>query len=230
MTRHKILSVLSGSRAYGTNKDNSDYDIREVFVKPLSNLVRVDRTYPQTLTRMFGNVDLVQHEVGKFVKLATSSNPSIVELLASPIIFSTNWGAHLLSLKECFVSSSKTTSSYLGTITGFRESARKELLKHEPSTDKFTKTAIHISRLIHQLEQLHTYGVAGLSVKVPEHMTEDIESRTLTVNDCCDYLYGELTDKIDKVSDTVHSSVSALPKAPDFRAINEFMYDIRKSF
>lgn len=79
LEKHTIFKTIHGSRAYGTNTENSDLDIRGVAI--------VDDTkyYFGYLDRFEQfenkNDDIVIYDIRKFFKLASDNNPNIIELL-----------------------------------------------------------------------------------------------------------------------------------------------------
>jgi uncharacterized protein len=75
-----IFECISGSRAYGTNIETSDTDIRGVFVQPKDafyGLKRIDQVHDD-------KNDIIFYELRRFVELLTANNPNILEMLAAP--------------------------------------------------------------------------------------------------------------------------------------------------
>lgn len=75
-----IFEAISGSVAYGLNHNDSDVDIRGVFVLPKEfyyGFTYVDQVNDETN-------DTVYYEMGKFMKLLAKSNPTILEVLNTP--------------------------------------------------------------------------------------------------------------------------------------------------
>lgn len=87
-----ILRVLCGSRAHGTQRPDSDWDYRGVFVHPTSevilhhNRLRAGGTLEESNWNLNddGREDDTTWELGKFLYLATKSNPSILEVFLAP--------------------------------------------------------------------------------------------------------------------------------------------------
>ncbi len=74
-----IFKAVCGSRLYGTNTSESDYDIRGVFI-PSTDYIFGLKKVEQLEDNKNGN-DNVCYEIRKFVKLAADCNPNIIELL-----------------------------------------------------------------------------------------------------------------------------------------------------
>jgi uncharacterized protein len=75
-----IFECISGSRAYGTNIETSDTDIRGVFVQPKDSfygLTRLEQVHDD-------KNDIIFYELRRFVELLAANNPNILEMLAAP--------------------------------------------------------------------------------------------------------------------------------------------------
>jgi uncharacterized protein len=75
-----LLKGISGSRAYGTNVQASDTDIRGVFMLPQKDLYGLSYTEQVADERN----DIIYYEVKRFIDLLLKNNPNILELLALP--------------------------------------------------------------------------------------------------------------------------------------------------
>ena len=72
-----LLLCLSGSHSYGTNVETSDVDIRGVTLEPIDCLLGFD-DFEQFEDK---ETDTVIYSLSKFMSLAYSCNPTIIELL-----------------------------------------------------------------------------------------------------------------------------------------------------
>jgi predicted nucleotidyltransferase len=90
--RHvKILyAAEAGSRAWDFASADSDYDVRFIYVRPISSYISIasrrDVIEPKDLAPM-GDIDLSGWDVIKALDLASRSNPALLEWLRSPIIY-----------------------------------------------------------------------------------------------------------------------------------------------
>ncbi len=98
-----VFKCIAGSRAYGTNRPDSDEDIRGVFVLMQSHYLSLKRP-----------IDLVSDEKGdvvfytlrRFLELASTANPNIIELLFMPdecVLTKTSLMDTLLNQRELFI-------------------------------------------------------------------------------------------------------------------------------
>lgn len=76
-----IFRAISGSRAYGTFTDQSDTDIRGIFVLPEEAYLRLAPSPEQIANE---SSDVVYYSLRRFLELASAANPNIVELLFLP--------------------------------------------------------------------------------------------------------------------------------------------------
>lgn len=84
--RHNItvLSMrLRGSRAQGVAHDDSDIDIRGLFVRPAEEYATINKK-TQTYELSDGEYDIDVWDIQKFGELLSDSNPDAVEFLMSP--------------------------------------------------------------------------------------------------------------------------------------------------
>jgi len=75
-----LFEAVVGSRAYGLATASSDTDIRGVFYLPLESYLGGQYIAQVANT----SNDEVYYELGRFVELLSKSNPTVLELLASP--------------------------------------------------------------------------------------------------------------------------------------------------
>jgi hypothetical protein len=75
-----ILECISGSRAYGLETENSDTDIKGVFILPKQEYYGLNYI-PQVNNE---TNDIVFYELGRFMELLSVNNPNILELLNTP--------------------------------------------------------------------------------------------------------------------------------------------------
>jgi len=78
---HVLFRAISGSRAYGTNLEGSDEDLRGIFALPLVAYTSFRQPSPQ-LSDARG--DTVYYNLRRFLELASEANPTVLELLFSP--------------------------------------------------------------------------------------------------------------------------------------------------
>lgn len=87
-----LFATVSGAHLYGFPNRDSDVDLRGVHLLPVEELVGLT-TGPETLDRTWfqneAEVDLVTHDLTKFVRLMLRRNGYVLEQLLSPLVVAT---------------------------------------------------------------------------------------------------------------------------------------------
>jgi predicted nucleotidyltransferase len=139
---HTILSVVVGSRAYGLDGPASDHDRRGVYAAPTRAFWHLDKPP----THVDGPADeQFSWEIERFCTLALAANPTVLEVLWSPLIEQINDdGQDLLRVRHAFLSS-KVAQTYGGY-------AHDQLTRVQARRDRTGETnhkqAMHMIRLL----------------------------------------------------------------------------------
>lgn len=84
----KILyAVESGSRAWGFASQNSDWDVRFIYVHPLDWYLSIEEKKDNIEIILPNDIDLAGWELRKALLLFRKSNPPLLEWLRSPIVY-----------------------------------------------------------------------------------------------------------------------------------------------
>jgi predicted nucleotidyltransferase len=101
-SNYKVLEVIGGSKLYGLDLPTSDTDIRGIFNLPVEEFILNGSTKQIN----DDTNDIVFYEIAKFLNLAMSANPNILELMFAPddkILFKSDSADLLLSHKNKFL-------------------------------------------------------------------------------------------------------------------------------
>ncbi len=114
-----LLAVESGSRAWGMASEDSDYDVRCVYVRPTVDYLRLDDLRDTIEWRLDEVYDVTGWDLTKFIQLARASNPSVFEWLASPIVYreTPDFAVVREAVAPCF-SPKASAFHYLGMARG----------------------------------------------------------------------------------------------------------------
>jgi hypothetical protein len=82
-----LLAVESGSRAWGFESPNSDFDARFIYVHERDWYLSIDDKRDVIEYPIVDDIDLNGWELRKALRLFRSSNPAFVEWIQSPIIY-----------------------------------------------------------------------------------------------------------------------------------------------
>ena len=80
-----LYAVENGSRAWGLESTDSDYDVRFIYVRPSLDAYLTLNSHRDVIEEMQGLLDMVGWDIKKALSLGAKSNPSLVEWLHSPV-------------------------------------------------------------------------------------------------------------------------------------------------
>lgn len=85
-----IYCVESGSRAWGFDSPDSDYDVRFIYIRPKEFYLRLDKTSDVIEWQLDETLDINGWDISKALSLLHKSNPTLFEWSRSPIVYSTS--------------------------------------------------------------------------------------------------------------------------------------------
>ena len=117
-----LYACESGSRAWGFPSPDSDYDIRFLYVHPLSWYLRLDEP-KDTLEWFHGELDYSGWDLRKALRLFAACNLSMNEQLASPIIYESNdeFTSRIREMIPLYFNPIKAVHHYLGVAANFTQ-------------------------------------------------------------------------------------------------------------
>lgn len=212
-----IYRCVVGSRAYGLETEDSDTDLRGVYLAPF-----------EMQASLFGAPEQFEDngaqtcywELQKFLIMALKANPNVLECLFSPLVEKvTPLGEHLLALRSSFLS-----QMIFQTFNGYALSQFKKL-----EQDLRNQGAIRWKHAMHLLRLLLT-GTATLREHRVPVLVETHRDRLLAVK------RGEIPwAEIDSWRGELHRDFEAalrqtrLPERPDYEKVNAFLITARRS-
>lgn len=215
-----ILKVLVGSRAYGTSREDSDYDYRGVFILPTSQLLAIG-SKPKTTDWFEGKEDNTLWELAHFCQLALHCNPTILETLVAQPVEITPYGCELQRLFPHFLDADRITFAFKGYASNQRKKMFDKEISHTGS--RWTKFAQAYIRVLYQGSVLLAEG--RLSVRLPDAVIKQllkIKNEELSKGDVID-LAAFYEDQIGKqLSRKKHRFCQDIDK------INKFILRVRK--
>lgn len=218
-----ILEGVTGSTAYGLATENSDVDIKGVYLLPTSQILSL-RFNPQKTTKDHVDPDWVYHEVGKFMKLVISGNPTVTELLyLNGYTVMTPIGQKLIDNRGLFLSTHAVEDAYRGYALS---QAKRLNNRTEQGLDgydsalkkRFAKHTRHCFRLLLQARQLLETGT--LQVKVTPEEREWLFNMGEQDVDTVVQKFMEMDAEFENVK-------SVLPDEPNWDALDALLLDIR---
>jgi predicted nucleotidyltransferase len=229
-----VFATISGAHLYGFPSANSDFDLRGTHVLPLQQIVGLDageETVEKSGICDGMEMDLVTHDIKKFIGLMLKNNGYVLEQLLSPlVVFTTPEHDELKELAAGCV-----TRYHAHHYLGFADNQWKLFRKEDPPR---VKPLLYLYRvLLTGLHLMHTGEVeANLLVlndaeKLPyidelvQRKLSGVETERLTDSDLefHEREYRRLIAKLEQAA-----SETNLPERPSTRAgLNDLLVRLR---
>lgn len=210
-----IYRCVIGSRAYGLSQQNSDTDIRGIYLPPAERQWSLAGV-PEQLERG----EETYWELEKFLMLALKANPNILECLYTPMVqHVTPLAQELLSMRHIFMS-----RLIYQTYSGYVASQFKKLQKDMENYGSIRwKHAMHLIRLL-------LAGITAMREKRIELQVGEQRERLLDIR------RGLVTwEEVNEWRKALHHQFDAafqkseLPERPDYEIANAFLLRARRS-
>ena len=218
-----ILEGITGSTAYGLNTPTSDIDIKGIYLLPIEKVLEMGFSIEHA-TINHTSPDWEYHEIGKFMKLVMSGNPTLTELLfLEDYTILTPVGKLLVENRDAFLSTNSIRNAY----SGYAFSQTKKLAtRTEQGLDgyasalknRYNKHTRHLVRLMIQCKQLLETGKLTIRM-TPEQREYIFKCGELPADKVVD-LFIELDTELKTVK-------SELPEKPNVELLNKLLYEIR---
>lgn len=115
-----LYAIESGSRAWGFESTDSDYDVRFIYVRPLDWYLSIDKKRDVLTYPVEDLLDFHGWDIQKTLQLFTKSNPPLYEWLVSPIVYKENksFSQKLRNLANQYYSLETSMYNYLNMSRG----------------------------------------------------------------------------------------------------------------
>lgn len=214
-----IYRCQVGSKAFGLANEDSDDDLRGIFLPP------ADRHW--SLYQVPGQIEIktelddeVYWEIEKFFKLALKANPNILETLWTPIVLTAKpMGEKIRANRNAFLS-----NHLYKTYSGYVLSQFRRMKNAYEKTGKYkNKHAMHLVRLLYS--GIGALKTGEIMIDVSEHREQllNIRNGKFTFEQIRQFaleLDREFQDAFEHTS---------LPDQPDFESVNRLLLEARKS-
>jgi predicted nucleotidyltransferase len=215
--RHVIYRCVVGSRAYGLESAESDYDRRGVYLPPAEmhwSLYGV----PEQLDNPDG--EECYWEMQKFLVMALKANPNVLECLYTPLVEEANPIAQeMLAMRERFLST-RVYQTYNGYVASQFKKLEADLRNRG---EVKWKHVMHLLRLL--LSGIKVLREGFVPVRIEEHRDELLAIKR-----------GERKwEDLDQWRLSLHKEFDSaltrtkLPERPDYEAANALLIRARRS-
>jgi predicted nucleotidyltransferase len=216
MARHTILAVVVGSRAYGLDGPDSDHDRRGVFAAPTRQFWGLSKPP----THLDGPLpEQFSWEIERFCALAAQANPTVLEVLWSPLIEKiTSDGKDLLAVRQAFLSRrvAKTYGAYAEDQLARVEARRRR------TGETNHKQAMHMIRLLMAGAHVLRTGEVLLDVRPHRDRLLAVKHGTLPWPSVTEWAATLQRDLAAAQSET------RLREHPDVAKIDQLLHGVRK--
>lgn len=127
-----LLAVESGSRAWGFDSPDSDYDVRFIYVRNHSDYLKLEKVRDVIELPIKDLLDINGWDLAKTLRLLYSSNPTLFEWFSSPIVYYENedFCKKFRKLLNEYFLSKKELYHYLSMAKGnYREFFQGDIVK-----------------------------------------------------------------------------------------------------
>lgn len=220
--RHPLWVAVTGSRAYGTNRVDSDHDVRGAYMAPSRDFLGL--TQPQEQIEREDPVDLTIFEAGKFMRLAAANNPNVMEVLFAPAVHVSPQGKMLWDERKSFLSQ-RMMKTYGGYAMGQLNQGKKGTGGSRGQNHlKRSKHILHTFRLFIQGEEALRTG--NLTVRLNDEQLERVNVMgKLSFEHDFDKIkhhFDEYDAKMRKAAEN-----SPLPEKCDLEALSDLLVRMR---
>lgn len=213
--QYVIYRCIVGSRAYGLDHEQSDIDLRGIYLPPAEMQWSIYGV-PEQLEQG----EEAYWELQKFLMLALKANPNILECLYTPLVqFSTPLADELREKRDIFL-----TKLVYQTYNGYVMSQFRKLKKHREKQGFIKwKHAMHLIRLL--LAGITALREGYIPVDVGEFRDDllSIRNEKRTWQEVNQWRL-ELHKEFD-----ASYALTKLPDRPDYDAVNQFLIKARRS-
>ena len=135
-----LYAAESGSRAWGTSAEHSDFDVRFIYIRPRKEYLRLDPVRDVLEFPIEDGWDMSGWDLGKMLRLLYSSNSQIYEWFASPVVYVDDGFSQRIKplLEACF-----------STKTAVHHYLHQEAMKMKQQKAELTKVKHYLYRFQH---------------------------------------------------------------------------------
>lgn len=226
-----LFATVSGAHLYGFPSRDSDVDLRGVHLLPTADLVGLrepEETRSRAWVRFGVELDLVTHDLRKFVRLMLRRNGYVLEQLLSPLVVRTSDAHRELAALVPGVLTGHHAHHYRGfAVTQWRLFDKTAELKPLLYTFRVLLTGIHLMRSGEV--QAHLPTLLGL-VDAPGYLPELIAAKAECQHGTARIDHARVEADVERLHAVLDEaqSASVLPDAPTaYDALHDLVVRLR---
>lgn len=218
-----LLKVVVGSKAYGLDNDQSDTDTATIFALPTEAILSISQ--PKGTEQVSEDEgDTTSWEVQRFIKLAISGNPTVLETLWTPPLEMNEFGIRLRDIRQSFLSR-RVIGSYAGYAKQQASKLERKYVDAGEMNYQMQKHLSHMLRLV--IAGTHVVIYNEVLVEVPKEYKEfllGVKRGTVSRQSAM-----ELFNSLSRIFERAIEGCS-LPQKPDLETINTLLLEIRRYY
>ncbi|MEV6049821.1 nucleotidyltransferase domain-containing protein [Streptomyces sp. NPDC052107] len=226
-----LFATVSGAHLYGFPSRDSDVDLRGVHLLPAADLVGLrepEETRSRAWVRYGVELDLVTHDLRKFVRLMLRRNGYVLEQLLSPLVVHTGDTHRELAALAPGVLTSHHAHHYRGfAVTQWRMFEKTGELKPLLYTFRVLLTGIHLMRSGEVQAHLPTLLE---HLDAPGYLPELIAAKAEREHGSAAVPHARVEADVERLHAELDEaqSASCLPDAPSaYDALHDFVVRVR---
>lgn len=213
-----VHHVVGGSRQYGTDTSDSDYDFRCIYVRPTRTILSEFTLEPKSNIQIIqGKFDYRLLEVGHFFRLLSQSNPNAIEILYSNDVHGRDFFKRIKDIYFHIFDGYKFRKACIGMATS-------AIMDYERTGNP--KYALEATRIVSMCKIALENDVLVLNInshecyqRVLKPMLADKRNEIFHVNKAYVQEYDKIMDEIKKID--------LEPIEPDIGLLKSELYEIR---
>jgi predicted nucleotidyltransferase len=226
---HTVYSCVMGSRAFGLATEDSDTDVRGVYLAPTPLFWRFEKPPTHVEGRWglpcsnevesSGRVEQFSWELERFCELALRANPNILECLHSPLVqHIDDTGRELLALREAFLSR-QAHQTFARYALGQRKKLDADVRQYGAPR---WKHAMHLLRLLTSCRDLLRTGALTIDVGAERERLLAVKRGEVSWTEVESWM-ARLAAESEQVA-----ARSPLPSEPDRARVADFLFRVRR--
>ncbi|WBO67248.1 nucleotidyltransferase domain-containing protein [Streptomyces camelliae] len=226
-----LFATVSGAHLYGFPSQDSDVDLRGVHLLPAAALVGLrepEETRSRAWVRFGVELDLVTHDLRKFVRLMLRRNGYVLEQLLSPLVVHTGDTHRELAALAPGVLTGHHAHHYRGfAVTQWRLFEKTGELKPLLYTFRVLLTGIHLMRSAEVQAHLPTLLD---EIDAPGYLPELIAAKAEREHGTAEVAHARVEADVERLHALLDEAqaASALPDAPTaYDALHDFVVRVR---
>ncbi|MEU6509516.1 nucleotidyltransferase domain-containing protein [Streptomyces sp. NPDC046942] len=226
-----LFATVSGAHLYGFPSQDSDVDLRGVHLLPAADLVGLrepEETRSRAWVRFGVELDLVTHDLRKFVRLMLRRNGYVLEQLLSPLVVHTGDTHRELAALAPGVLTGHHAHHYRGfAVTQWRLFEKTGELKPLLYTFRVLLTGIHLMRSGEV--QAHLPTLLG-EIDAPGYLPELIAAKAEREHGTAEVAHARVEADVERLHALLDEAqaASALPEAATaYDALHDLVVRVR---